>query len=121
MTETQFWIRFVTAMLAAWRITHLIAYEDGPADLIAHARARWSRGFAGRLLGCFQCLSMWVAAPLAWFVSGSRLESVVVWLALSGGACLLERAGGEPVVIQDLRAQGEKDHVLRPDASEPRR
>ncbi|HEY6764992.1 MAG TPA: hypothetical protein VI386_09475, partial [Candidatus Sulfotelmatobacter sp.] len=39
------------------------------------------------------------------------------WLALSGGACLLERIGHEPVVIQRLSQPAERDisDVLRPE------
>lgn len=113
MTEN-FWIRFVPAVLATWRITYLMAYEDGPAGLIAHFRARLGRSFAGRLLGCFHCLSMWVAAPMAFFVTASVPDVAIAWLAISGAACLLERTGRDPVVIQRLpETQGDTDHVLR--------
>ena len=30
-----FWARLVLAVFATWRITNLLANEDGPADLIA--------------------------------------------------------------------------------------
>jgi hypothetical protein len=49
------------------------------------------RGFAGSLLDCFYCLSLWVAAPLAFFVPETRLERLLWWPALSAGAILLER------------------------------
>src|SRR5499427_4148463 len=94
MSEIGFWARFVLAALATWRVTHLLASEDGPADLIVRFRARLGRGLAGSLMDCFNCLSLWIAAPAALFVSSSPLTWLVSWLALSGGACLLERLGG---------------------------
>jgi len=96
----EFWARFVLAVLATWRVTHLLGSEDGPADLIARFRARLGRGFAGKLMDCFNCLSLWVAAPAGLFVSRKTWEWLFAWLALSGAACLLERLGGEPVIIQ---------------------
>ena len=100
MSETDWWIRFVVAVLAVWRVTHLLASEDGPADLFVRLRRRLGAGLLGRLMDCFQCLSLWVAAPLAFYVGGRPVELLLAWLAVSGAACLLERLGEEPVVIQ---------------------
>ena len=92
MGDPGFWPRFIVASLAAWRVTHLLAKEDGPADVIVRIRARLGDGIAGRLMDCFYCLSMWIAAPMAWLVCRDPLERLAVWIALSGAACLLEQA-----------------------------
>ena len=115
MSEVGFWIKFVLAALATWRVTHLLASEDGPADLIVRIRARLGGGLAGSLMDCFNCLSLWVAAPAALFVSRNALHWLFTWLALSGAACLLERVGNEPVVIQPISqpAEGDINNVLR--------
>lgn len=42
-------------------------------------------------MDCFYCLSLWVALPFAAWLVGAWSARVVVWLALSGGAILLER------------------------------
>ena len=108
---------FVLAVLATWRLAHLLASEDGPAELIVRFRAMLGHSILGRLMDCFQCLSLWIAAPAALFVSRKPLEWAFCWLALSGGACLLERLGQQPVVIQPLPqpAEGAIDNVLRPE------
>ncbi len=118
MVESDFWIRFVLGVLATWRITHLFVSEDGPGDLIVRIRRRLGRSFLGRLMDCFQCLSIWVAAPVACFVTRSFPEAVMVWLALSGAACLLERLGQKPVIIEPISEDEERDakDVLRPEA-----
>jgi hypothetical protein len=115
-----FWIRFALAVLATWRVTHLLASEDGPADLIARFRARLGGGLVGRLMDCFNCLSLWIAAPAALFVSRKALDWLFTWLAVSGAACLLERLGHEPVVIQPLSHPGEggADNVLRSETND---
>jgi hypothetical protein len=115
MSDSTFWIRFVLAVLATWRITHLLAREDGPADLIVRFRHRLGSGFAGRLLDCFYCLSLWVAAPLSALVARNPAEAAVTWVALSGAACLLERIGEPPVFMEPLHEPGQEgEHdVLR--------
>ena len=82
---------FMLSVLCVWRVTHLLQAEDGPADLLVRLRRMAGRGFAGKLLDCFYCLSLWVAAPLAYWVPETRLERLLWWPALSAGAILLER------------------------------
>jgi len=110
MNEINFWPKFILAILATWRITHLLANEDGPADLVVRFRAQLGDGFAGQLLDCFYCLSVWVAAPLACFVGGKPLELLFIWLALSGAACLLERSGQASAVIQPISPGKEREN-----------
>lgn len=94
--------RFVLAALATWRLTHLVAREDGPGHVFVKLRAWLGRSSLGTLMDCFECLSVWFAAPLALWLARGPLNWMITWLALSGGACLLERLGHDPVVIQPL-------------------
>lgn len=82
----------VLGTLVVWRITHLLAAEDGPWDLLARLRRTLGSGFFGRLSDCFYCLSLWVAAPCAVLLAETTKDWAWLWLALSGGAMLLERA-----------------------------
>ena len=100
--DRSLWVRFLLAILATWRLTHLFAKEDGPADLVVRFRARLGSGFAGKLMDCFNCLSVWVAAPIALLTCRKLSDRILAWLALSGAACLLERAVQEPVIIQPM-------------------
>ena len=79
-------------VLAVWRVTHLLWAEDGPGDIFVRLRRLAGHGFFGRLLDCFYCLSLWVAIPFAWVLGGTWIERGLLWLSLSGGAILLERA-----------------------------
>jgi hypothetical protein len=58
------WMSFAVAVLATWRVTHLLANEDGPADVIFRLRRRLGEGFIGSLMDCFNCMSIWVAAAI---------------------------------------------------------
>ena len=82
---------FTLSVLCVWRITHLLQAEDGPGDVFVHLRRIAGSGFVGKLLDCFYCLSLWIAAPIALFVAETRLERLLWWPALSAGAILLER------------------------------
>ncbi len=85
---------FLLGVLGVWRLTHLLHAEDGPWDLLVRLRRRVGDGFWGQLLDCFYCLSVWIAAPFAALLGSGVKESLLLWLALSGGASLLERATG---------------------------
>ncbi len=103
------WLRFVLAVLATWRVTHLLASEDGPADVVVRFRAWLAESRAGGLMDCFNCLSLWIAAPLALLVTQKPVELLLSWLALSGAACLLERIGSDPVIIHPAGQEMEGD------------
>ena len=120
MHVAEFCTRFVLAILATWRVTHLLAREDGPADIIVRFRGRLGGGFFGKLMDCFYCLSLWIAAPMAFYVSRAPLDWLFVWLALSGAACVLERLGREPVITEPISqlTEGENTDVLRTKAGD---
>ncbi|NUO79365.1 DUF1360 domain-containing protein [candidate division KSB1 bacterium] len=84
-----YWL--VLGVLSVWRITHLLHAEDGPWDLLARLREELGASVAGKLLDCFYCLSLWLAAPLAFLLGESVKERLWLWPALSAGAILLER------------------------------
>ncbi|HEY0760978.1 MAG TPA: DUF1360 domain-containing protein [Pyrinomonadaceae bacterium] len=84
-------ITLLVAILAVWRITHLFSSEDGPADIFLRLRRLAGKSFFGQLLDCFYCLSLWFAAPVGWLLGETWLARVFIWLAVSGGAILLER------------------------------
>ncbi|MBZ5523142.1 MAG: DUF1360 domain-containing protein [Acidobacteriia bacterium] len=88
-------IALVIATLAVWRVTHLFWGEDGPWDVFVRLRRLAGDSFFGSLLDCFYCLSLWIAAPPAWLLGHTWLERGFLWLALSGGAILLERISAE--------------------------
>jgi hypothetical protein len=82
----------VLSVFAVWRLTHLIGKEDGPFDIIFLIRKKAGSGFFGKLMDCFYCLSIWIALPFGIWLGTSWIEKILVWLALSGAACLLEQA-----------------------------
>lgn len=102
MLEKEAALKFVLAVLATWRFTHLLSKEDGPGDIVFRLRVRLGEGFLGKLMDCFKCLSLWVAVPMAFYVARHPIELMLVWLAISGAACLLERIGQESVTIQSV-------------------
>jgi hypothetical protein len=102
-------LAWALALLACWRATHLLWAEDGPGRWLARWRERLPRSPHTGLpvgVGCFYCLSLWLALPLAAGVlslappAGGSAAWLGAWLlgslALSGGAILIERAFDRP-------------------------
>src|SRR5262249_47917069 len=85
------WFLLLAVVLATWRLAHLVAHEDGPFDVIVSMRRIAGSGMLGRLMNCPYCLSLWFAAPFAWWMADAWRAGITLWLAISGGACLLER------------------------------
>lgn len=109
-----YWL--IVGTLAVWRLTHLFAAEDGPWDAMARLRRRAAPTFWGGVLDCFYCLSLWIAAPVAGLIGQSWTERGLLWLALSGGAILLERTTSHdrpaPPAVYEEDAEHE-DGMLR--------
>jgi hypothetical protein len=82
--------QLVLGLLTVWRITHLL--QAGPWDLSVRLRRSAGIGFWGKLLDCFYCLSLWVAAPFAFLLGESFWERALLWTSLSAGTSLLEQA-----------------------------
>jgi hypothetical protein len=87
------WYGFVLGALAVWRVTHLFHVEHGPWGLIAGFRAAADRRGAGEVFRCFFCLSLWIAAPVSWWLAVDWPERIVTWLGLSATAILIEIRG----------------------------
>lgn len=84
--------RLALASLATWRIACLLYWEDGPLEVFLKLRSKARPGtFAGDLLDCFWCLSVWVGTACA-VVAWSELWWTLTPFAAS--ACALLLAGG---------------------------
>jgi len=93
-------VRFAVSALAVYRVSFLIAREDGPWRVFRQIRSLAQGTIAGRLVTCLNCLSVWISLPLAWFVGNSLIERVLVWWALSGAAVLMDRATRDPFEVE---------------------
>lgn len=100
------WLIFLIAVLAVWRVTHLIAYEDGPWNLVARARAAAGASWVGDLMDCFKCLSLWVAIPFVFVLDAGWAIRAVAWLALSGAAIILDERFTDPIIIEGDQDDG---------------
>lgn len=86
------WYGLLLGALAVWRVSHLVHAEDGPWDVVARLRGAAGDGMGGRMMDCFYCLSLWIAAPVAAPLATGWLHFFLLWPALSGAAILMERA-----------------------------
>jgi cytochrome b len=93
-------VTLLVAALAVYRVARALAWEDGPARLLARLRAGAATEFdqagqptnpLGALLACPLCLSVWLAVPvtlllLLWPAGAGWL---LLPLALSGAATIV--------------------------------
>jgi hypothetical protein len=82
---------FVLSVLATWRITALVAYESGPFRSLESLRRLLVSLRLGRLVSCFHCLGLWIAAIVVLIVYRWEPSSVLVWFAVAGAVSIIER------------------------------
>jgi hypothetical protein len=102
-----YWL--IVGTLSVWRVTHLFTAEDGPWQLMVRLRRRAGDRFIGPLLDCFYCLSLWIAAPVAWLIGEDWKEQALLWFALSGGAIFLEQTVSRSMAAPAAYREGPED------------
>jgi len=84
-------LTFILAGLAVYRLSRMIADEEGPFEVFARLRGLPNaETWIGRGLACILCLSVWVALPVALWIDWS-LSWWLTWLALSGVTAILRK------------------------------
>lgn len=96
-------IDLLIAALATWRLSAMLSYERGPADVFVRIRERLgvyhdddgvkigtSGAFAADLVDCLWCLSPWVAVGVM-AITALGLRVVLYPFALSAAAIGVER------------------------------
>lgn len=88
---------FLLALLGVYRLSHMIAMEDGPFDVFAELREKvGQKTWIGRGLHCVLCLSFWLSAlMMKWLFFAVGLlppgYNLITWLGLAGGCLVLHR------------------------------
>ncbi len=85
------WMALGLSVLAIYRLSYLIAKEDGPFDLFIALRHRAGQhNWFGRGLHCVLCISFWISFLPAFWLFWSRPVNVVVgWFGIAGGVLIL--------------------------------
>ena len=89
--------KFIIASLAVWRLSALIAYDDGPYSALHLARAKstlkgekskfWNMLSEG--MHCVWCTSLWFSPLFAIWTANDLVSWFVHLLAMSGVAIVL--------------------------------
>lgn len=83
---------FFLLTFAVYRVTRIIADEDGPFDFAVNFRHFLKSNkyiFFYKLTDCFYCLSMWISVPAAFLMTTDVKMWFIYWLALSGLSCII--------------------------------
>ncbi len=84
-------LSFIIAILATYRLAHMMTREDGPFDVFANLRGAMDpeqKTWWGRGLNCALCVSFWLALPAALMAGGGAGE----WIGVAGGALIVHKA-----------------------------
>lgn len=93
------WLVLVLSILSVYRVSRMLATEEGPFALLA----RWrdvvgQESWLGRGFHCQACVSFWAGLTAALWVSAFGFAPwpllPLFWCAVSGGAVLLYRLIG---------------------------
>lgn len=82
--------RLIVLILAVYRLSRMIAIEDGPADIFTKFRSTLSQeSWVGRGFYCVLCLSFWLSLLAAILAYRKPRCILVHWLAIAGGVTLI--------------------------------
>lgn len=85
-------LTFVIVVLAVYRVSVIIAQDEGPFSVFESLRSKVDpnqSSWLGRGVRCVGCVSFWAALAAALLLSAT--DWVWVWLGVAGGAMLLHR------------------------------
>ena len=90
------WMALGLSILAVYRISYLIAKEDGPFDLFMLLRNKTDPikppfDWIGRGLRCVLCISFWTSIlPAIWLFQGKGATLIWVgWLGIAGSVLVI--------------------------------
>lgn len=89
-------MEWVALVLAAYRVSYMIAYEEGPGGIIAAVQGRidpLQKTWLGRGIRCVFCISFWITLlGAALLLEYSTWQTFVLsWLSAAAGVMLLHR------------------------------
>ena len=88
---SDFVVYFALSVLAVYRVSHMIANEDGPFDVFVFIREKaGQRNWIGRGLNCVLCISVWLSIIPAIAMTRSA-EFVLYWFAIAGGVLVIHK------------------------------
>jgi len=95
-------LEFLVISLAVWRISSLIANEDGPFDILERFRGaigivydefnnRSGNNTFAKGVMCIWCNSMWFSFIASIFISSSLVDCLVMTLAISAMVIAIDK------------------------------
>ena len=101
------WLRWLFAALAVYRLSQLVALDDGPWDWLLRFRT-WAGCYDrgengepmttwGKLFECPYCLAVWFALPVLILVLTASVvgDMLLAWWGLAGAQALMEGRDGK--------------------------
>lgn len=87
------WLELALAIFAVYRLSHMIALEEGPMGLFAFIQEKTSKqsNWFERGMNCVLCLSWWIAAVPSLFLAKSGVQFILYWFGIAGAVLVLHK------------------------------
>jgi hypothetical protein len=85
------WFWLLISILAVWRLTTLVCYEEGPFHVMSKIRLLLYRIKLGSLVECFHCTAMWFALLTTLAIYKISIATLFLVFAIAGGASIIEK------------------------------
>ena len=90
---------FTLSVLAVYRVSYMIANEDGPLDVFVFIREKaGQKNWIGRGLNCVLCISVWISIiPAVTMTRNIGLFQptfetfILYWFAIAGGVLIIHK------------------------------
>ena len=96
---SDFVIYFALSVAAVYRVSHMIANEDGPFDVFVFIREKAGQSnWIGRGANCVLCISFWLSIIPAFamihnvgFFRSTSETLILYWLAIAGAVLIVHK------------------------------
>jgi Protein of unknown function (DUF1360) len=97
-------LQFIISVLVTWRVVHIVIHENLPKNVMGKIREKLKvsglisdpeivPGSFRNFMTCFLCMSVWVAAPMAWYYASNTAEFFMYLFAISAAAIFVNTVG----------------------------
>ncbi len=95
--EYDSWLLLALSTLAVWRLTTMLCRDAGPFNIMTAIRRLAYHLRLKTLVECFDCAAVWISIVFVLLVYRPQWTSIILILAVSGAASIIERLVSGPL------------------------
>lgn len=89
----QLLIEFTICVFAIYRVSYMIAQEEGPFGIFAFIQGKTAKqsNWFERGMNCLMCISFWLSLLASLYLSQSVVQFFLYWFSIAGGVLVLHK------------------------------